>query len=494
MKRPFNEQLSRIYKLTYGKNIIKETILDDLISRIQNPTTNKIDDPRKADFVSRDVKDFYDTLDSIDRPLFQQEHGSMQYQKEVETVQIALLLLGYKLPLHGVDGLFGPETGAAVNQFKSDNNISDDGIISEAPLESPVPIIGVNSPFGAKRSYENHPGVDLKANSGTPIKSPADGKVIDAQFKSTACGGTIQIQHANGFTSRYCHCKDINVTPGQDVKQGDVVGLSGGAAGDRGAGNSMGAHLHFELKKDGQLVNPLDYINKEIGSYDFAKSTSTASGKKAYITPSIIKIIIDKLKEKNISSDDLQQYIDVATITGGGVNFTQLDILSNDGYAAYSKICENFIKTRKSNLLNISGDMLARGARKAYRMYKKLVPAELALAQLTIEGGFSSDPKARPIKTKNPFNVGNVDTGQNVFYDSVQGGIDKYYLLIAGQYLTRGKTADDLVRNFVNREGNRYASAQNYESSLSQIINKVNIAAKPVYDSLGPSSDSVAAE
>ena len=66
-----------------------------------------------------------DTLKNIDQPLFQQRVGSMEYQTDVESVQIGLMLLGYNLPLHGVDGLFGPETAKAVNQYKKDNNITD---------------------------------------------------------------------------------------------------------------------------------------------------------------------------------------------------------------------------------------------------------------------------------------------------------------------------------------------------------------------------------
>ena len=484
MKRPLNEQLKRIHKLTYKDNLITEDFLDDIFSKFigkKGVEPQKIDDPRKADFVSTNVEDFFNTLDSIDRPLFQQKRGSMQYQKEVESVQIALLLLGYQLPKHGVDGLFGPETAIAVNKFKKDNNIKDESLINESVMMSPIPLNGVTSNFNEKRSYENHPGVDLRASSGTPIKSPADGKVIDAEFKNNSCGGTIKIEHGGGFTSRYCHCKDIRVSPGQIIKQGELIGLSGGAAGEKGAGNSKGPHLHFELKKDDKLVDPMDYIGKTIGTYDL---TQTTQMEKSYITPTMIDTIIRKLRQRDINPQDLQKYIDVSKLTGMGANFTNLEILNDDGFRAYADICNKFIKTRSSNLLNITGEMLASSARKTYKLYKKLIPPELALAQLTIEGGFSEDPNARPIKTKNPFNVGNVDSGENVSYNSVQGAIDKYYMLIASQYLSGGKTPTDLIQNFVNKEGNRYASETNYEKGLNQIVGQVNKIAQPVYANL----------
>jgi hypothetical protein len=174
-------------------------------------------------------------------------------------------------------------------------------------------------------------------------------------------------------------------------------------------------------------------------------------------------------KDKSDDESDTKTYDEYSTHG----NFRDLDLNNIEDFNEYVAIANKFISSRSSNLLGITGMMLANAAKTSLNNFKKYVPVELALAQLAQEGGFSKDPNARPIKTKNPFNVGNTGSSTNVFHNSVQSGIQRYYDLIAKNYLTGGKTASDLLTNFVNSNGLRYAGDKKYEASLSKIANQV---------------------
>lgn len=145
--------------------------------------------------------------------------------------------------------------------------------VSEAVFANPVPIpSGFRSNFGEKRSYEIHPGTDIPVPSGTEIKAPADGVVVTANPNlNSKCGGTIDIDYGNGLWSRFCHVKRLDVRAGDRISQGQVVGLTGGGSNDVGRGNSGGPHLHFSLKKDGQKVDPVKYMNSfDVGAQNLS--------------------------------------------------------------------------------------------------------------------------------------------------------------------------------------------------------------------------------
>ena len=118
----------------------------------------------------------------------------------------------------------------------------------------------INSPFGPRNigggASKNHGGVDLYAKSGTPIYSVANGVVKSARDTTpNGCGGFIQIDHGKHQT-KYCHVRKWVVKEGDEVIKGQLIGYTGGGTNDPYKGNSMGAHLHYEVLVSGRNVNP----------------------------------------------------------------------------------------------------------------------------------------------------------------------------------------------------------------------------------------------
>ena len=106
-----------------------------------------------------------------------------------------------------------------------------------------------------------HTGTDIAMPEGTPILAAADGTVEIANGTDSwgdSYGYYVKLDHGSGFETLYAHCSSICVTAGQEVSQGEVIGYVGTT------GNSTGNHLHFEVRKNGQRVDALDYFTQEI--------------------------------------------------------------------------------------------------------------------------------------------------------------------------------------------------------------------------------------
>lgn len=125
-----------------------------------------------------------------------------------------------------------------------------------------TPVMGViSSGFGYRShpvdgEYKFHYGVDIAADIGTPIEAFADGKV-DYVGKSEIYGNYLQLRHADGVTTFYAHCKKLCIKDGQTVKKGDKIAEVGDT------GNATGPHLHFEIRLDGEFLNPSYYIHPQ---------------------------------------------------------------------------------------------------------------------------------------------------------------------------------------------------------------------------------------
>ncbi|MFZ0490905.1 MAG: M23 family metallopeptidase [Salegentibacter sp.] len=116
-------------------------------------------------------------------------------------------------------------------------------------------------PFTKVKKF--HYGMDFSAPRGTPVYATGDGTVIRADNRSTGYGNHIRIDHGYGYTTLYGHLYKYNVKRGQKVHRGDVIGFVGST------GRSQGTHLHYEVFKDGEHINPINFYYGNLSPEEF---------------------------------------------------------------------------------------------------------------------------------------------------------------------------------------------------------------------------------
>lgn len=113
----------------------------------------------------------------------------------------------------------------------------------------------VSSPYGLRWGGSDfHPGIDIANDMGTPIRATADGTVSVAGWNSGGYGNMVDIDHGNGVMTRYGHASYVVVTAGQHVKRGQIIAYMGST------GFSTGPHVHYEVRINGQAVDPSGYL------------------------------------------------------------------------------------------------------------------------------------------------------------------------------------------------------------------------------------------
>lgn len=113
------------------------------------------------------------------------------------------------------------------------------------------------------KTRRKHKGMDFSAPTGTPIYAPSDGKVTRVDSRSAGYGKHIRIDHGYGYVTLYAHLSEYNVRRGQQVKRGDVIGFVGNT------GRSVAPHLHYEIRKDGTPVNPINFYYGDLNTDEF---------------------------------------------------------------------------------------------------------------------------------------------------------------------------------------------------------------------------------
>jgi len=154
-----------------------------------------------------------------------------------------------------------------------------DKILSAIPAIQPVKneeLRRMASGFGYRsdpftKARKMHKGMDFSARQGTPIYATGDGVVKKADNSLSGYGNHIEINHGYGYLTLYAHLSKYNVRPGKKVKRGDVIGYVGST------GRSEAPHLHYEVHKDGKVVNPINFYYGNISAAEYVAITKIAN-------------------------------------------------------------------------------------------------------------------------------------------------------------------------------------------------------------------------
>ena len=126
-----------------------------------------------------------------------------------------------------------------------------------------------NDPFTKVRKF--HEGMDFSAKTGTPIFATGDGVVQRADNSASGYGNHIVIRHGFGYETLYGHLSKYKCRPGQRVKRGDIIGYVGST------GRSEAPHLHYEVHKNNEVVNPLNFYYGNISATEYVAISKLAN-------------------------------------------------------------------------------------------------------------------------------------------------------------------------------------------------------------------------
>lgn len=146
------------------------------------------------------------------------------------------------------------ELEVQVRAYRTFSPVTPSNLLLDKPVDGPL-----SSKFGVRRFFNReernpHAGLDFAVPAGTPIKSPAAGKVIligDYFFN----GNTVFVDHGQGFISMFCHMSKIDVKVGDTVPRGGIVGRVGST------GRATGPHMHWNVSLNDARVDPAIFIN-----------------------------------------------------------------------------------------------------------------------------------------------------------------------------------------------------------------------------------------
>ena len=168
------------------------------------------------------------------------------------------------------------------DDWKAVYDIICDKSFSSPPLATPVRDMNCSNVGAATGMRMNpfykvavrHDGIDIIASEGTPVYAAAGGRVTKVAVSDGGYGNEVEISHSHGYVTRYAHLKSFCVNKGQKVKMGTLIGSVGNS------GRSFSTHLHYEVLKDGTVMDPALFFLHSFTPDDYLKVLvmSTSSG------------------------------------------------------------------------------------------------------------------------------------------------------------------------------------------------------------------------
>lgn len=121
------------------------------------------------------------------------------------------------------------------------------------------------------KTVKFHEGLDFTAPRGTEVYATGDGVVISADRKNSGYGNLVKIRHGYGYETRYAHLSRFACRSGQKVKRGELIGYVGST------GLSTSPHLHYEVLKNGDKVNPVNFFYNDLNAEEYARLVEIAN-------------------------------------------------------------------------------------------------------------------------------------------------------------------------------------------------------------------------
>ena len=233
LSKKANSLQDEIDQLTQMENEIRRMsgtgTADD--TNATNPGAGGTHDGQGGPYVEPDIKNVGSALDGIEKDIATRKASLEKLKQEMQEQQAQLAALGGTTQAGAVNAVGG--TTPSIWPARGD----------------------VSSPYGLRWGGSDfHPGIDIANDAGTPIVATADGVVTTAGWNAGGYGNMVDIDHGNGVMTRYGHAQQVVVSAGQHVRKGQVIAYMGST------GFSTGPHVHYEVRVNGQAVNPVSYL------------------------------------------------------------------------------------------------------------------------------------------------------------------------------------------------------------------------------------------